>query len=455
MAARSRQDFFRDFARALFADEWTEQALLKRTRLALGRRLRLAWAPQLCHQLARRFVAPPGVLELQRELRQNLTLIEWLRRRPTAVTVNLPACGPAVMTPGLARFRDWSLPALTTTGQVAEWLALTVRDCDWLADPCSWEQRRQVESARNYRYVWLTRPGRRARLIESPKPRLKALQRQILHEILDRVPVHPAAHAFRRGRSVATCLAPHVGKAVVWRADLQHFFPNLRRPRVAAVFRTLGYPDHVALLLAALCTNAVPRGVIDAARELLGESAYEELRLVAGTPHLPQGAPTSPALANLIAFRLDCRLTGLARGAGAIYTRYADDLVFSGDEEFARSLPRFRILALAIVLDEGLQIRVRKVRTMPAGQRQQAAGLVLNEKLNVPREDYDALRATLHNCARHGPASQNRDGHPDFRGHLLGKISYVRSVHQARGEQLRKLFTQIDWGGESHAESQS
>ncbi|WLD15382.1 reverse transcriptase family protein [Planctellipticum variicoloris] len=453
MAARTRQDFFRQMALALLAGDWTAEALLDRTRRALGRRLRLHWAPPLCRTLTRRFSAPPGVLELQRMLRQDLTLIEWLRRRRQPVTVDLPACGPAVMTPGLARFREWSVPALTTTGQVADWLGLTVSECDWLADPNSWELRRQTESARNYRYVWLTRPGRRARLIESPKPRLKALQRQILHEILDRVPVHPAAHAFRRGRSVATCLAPHVGQAVVWRADLQHFFPSLRRPRVAAVFRTLGYPDHIALLLSALCTNAAPRGVIDSARDFLGEATYEELRLVAGTPHLPQGAPTSPALANLIAFRLDCRLTGLAREAGARYTRYADDLVFSGGRDFARSLPRFRVLALAIVLDEGFQIRARKVRTMPAGQRQQAAGLILNERLNVPREDYDALRATLHNCMRFGPASQNRAGHAEFCSHLLGKISHVASTNPARGEKLRRLFERIEWDGASDAGS--
>lgn len=445
MPSTSRQGFFPVFARALLTGEWTAEALLDRTRTALGRRLRLAWAPALCQHLARRFTEPPGLLELERVLRQDLMLSTWLQKRRRPIAVNLAACGPAVMAPALSRFRDWSLPTITTTGRLAELLSVERADLDWFADVCSWEQVRRTESARNYRYVWLTRPGRRARLIESPKPRLKELQRRVLHEILDRVPLHDAAHAFRQGRSVATCLQPHVGQSIVWQVDLQHFFPSLRRPRVAALFRTLGYPEHIALLLAALCTNAVPRPVIDSARELLGADRYEEYRLVLGTPHLPQGAPTSPALANLIAFRLDCRLAGLARDAGATYTRYADDLIFSGDKAFARSLPRFRILALAIVLNEGFQIRERKVRTLPAGQRQQVAGLVLNERLNIPRTEYDALRALLHNCVRSGPYSQNRDGHADFRAHLLGRISYVRSVNAVRGEKLLRLFERIIW----------
>ena len=443
-----REDFYTVLARVLLTGDWTAAAMELRMRQALGPRRRLVWAAALCQSLSREFASPPGLLELRRALVRHVVLGEWRARLRKPLTVRLSDCGPAAMMPGLARFRDWGLPEITTPGRLAEWLGLTIAELEWFADATSSEQRRTAEPARNYRYVWLQRPGGRARLLESPKPRLKEVQRRVLHELLDRVPLHPAAHAFRRGHSVATCLTPHVGQAVVWQVDLRHFFPSLRRPRVAALFRMLGYPEGVTQLLAGLCTNAVPRGVVEAARGVLEAERFAEYGLILGTPHLPQGAPTSPALANLMAYRLDCRLAGLARDAGARYTRYADDLVFSGDAEFARSLPRFRVLALAIVLDEGFQIRERKVRTLPASQRQQVAGLVLNARLNIPRADYDALRATLYNCAKSGPDSQNREGHADFRAHLLGRISYVRSIPRQRSERLRELFERIEWGVE-------
>ena len=106
-------------------------------------------------------------------------------------------------------------------------------------------------------------------------------------------------------------------------------------------------------------------------------------------PHLPQGAPTSPALANICAYRIDCRLTGLAEASGAVYTRYADDLAFSGGEDFERSAERFAIRAAAILLEEGFQVHHRKTRIMRQGVRQYLAGVVINEHVNVIRRDYD------------------------------------------------------------------
>ncbi|OYW19228.1 MAG: hypothetical protein B7Z55_09275 [Planctomycetales bacterium 12-60-4] len=163
------------------------------------------------------------------------------------------------------------------------------------------------------------------------------------------------------------------------------------------------------------------------------------------TPHLPQGAPTSPALANLAAFRLDSRLAGLARAAGVNYSRYADDLVFSGDRRFGRSLVRFRLLVLAIIVNEGFEIRERKSRVMWHCQRQEIAGLVVNDHARVPRSEYDLLKAILHNCRRFGPASQNRQGHSGFRAHLQGRIAYIAQFDPKRGSKLLKAFDEIEW----------
>jgi RNA-directed DNA polymerase len=188
--------------------------------------------------------------------------------------------------------------------------------------------------------------------------------------------------------------------------------------------------------LAGLCTNSVPPDVLADG----GRAATVYAR-----PHLPQGAPTSPALANLCAFRLDCRLAALARSADARYTRYADDLAFSGGEELERSARRFQILVCRVALEEGFEVNPRKSRFMRPGVRQHLAGVVVNVRPNVGRAEYDRLKATLTNCLRHGPDSQNRDRHADFRASLAGRITHVARLNAARGGKLRRLFDRIPW----------
>ena len=170
-----------------------------------------------------------------------------------------------------------------------------------------------------------------------------------------------------------------------------------------------------------------------------------EARILYGHPHLPQGAPTSPALANLCFHRVDCRLRGLAESAGAVYTRYADVLAFSGGEDFGRSVERFSTHVAALLLEEGFFVNHRKTRIMRQGVRQRLAGLVANRRVNIPRTDFDLLKATLTNCVRDGPAGQNRGGHPDFRLQLDGRVAFVESINPAKARRLRELFRQIRW----------
>jgi hypothetical protein len=294
----------------------------------------------------------------------------------------------------------------------------------------------------------VARPDAPVRLLEQPKARLKAAQRRVLGEILSPIPVHPAAHGFVGGRSVRTHAAAHVGAAVVLRFDVEDFFVSLAAGRVYGVLRTAGYPEAVAHVLTGLTTNVVaaaawaqippPRGAaLRHAHALLGR------RLAA--PHLPQGAPTSPLLANLCAFSLDRRMAGLAAAFGATYTRYADDLVLSGPRRLVGQAPRLRAAVGAIVAAEGLRLNAGKSQVMTRAGRQRVTGVVVNERLNVPREDYDRLKATLHNALRHGPASQNREGVADFRGHLLGRIAWVAALNPARGARLRATFDAIAW----------
>jgi hypothetical protein len=343
---------------------------------------------------------------------------------------------PPRMQPVEAALR-WDLPVIETIGALCDWLWLDPEELGWFADLKVLCRKGARPALQHYHYRVLPKPDGGSRLIECPKRRLKSIQRQILSEILDRVPTHPSAHGFARGRSIRSFATPHAGKRVVLRLDLSNFFPTFQRPRIQAFFRTIGYPESVADSLGGLCTNAVPRNVIAA--------FAPEARPSYKWPHLPQGAATSPALANLCSYRMDCRLAGLARSADATYTRYADDLAFSGDEEFDRRVERFSTHAAAIVLEEGFAVNHRKTRIMRQGVRQQLAGLTLNAHLNVKREDFDRLKAIVTNCVRHGPAAQNHNTHPNFRSHIEGRVGFVESINPARGQRLRAIFDQIHW----------
>ncbi len=255
-----------------------------------------------------------------------------------------------------------SLPALGSVGELAQWLALRPDELAWFAN------RWRVPSAaasplQHYHYRWVSKRSGGARLIEIPKQRLRLIQQRILRGILDMVPPHPAAHGFRRGRSCVTHAALHTGQQVVLRMDLKDFFPRIPASRVQAMFATLGYPAGVAGVLARLCVNRTPGGAALASPVALTFAQRHALR----TPHLPQGSPCSPALANACAFRLDVRLEELAASMQARYSRYADDLVFSGGSELARALDRFPVQVGAIALEEGFEVNPRKTRAMRQG----------------------------------------------------------------------------------------
>ena len=272
---------------------------------------------------------------------------------------------------------------------------------------------------------------------------LKEIQHQILTTILDNIPPHSSAHGFLKGRSIRTFVTPHVGQGIVLRMDLSDFFPSITAARIQTVFRTMGYPEAVADLLGCLCTTATPRGVwagIEAQPQML-----QDAKALHTQSHLPQGAPTSPSLANLCCYNVDCRLNGLANAAGAKYTRYADDLAFSVGSDVEHDPQRFATHVAAILNEEGFAVNHRKTRIMRQGVQQHLAGLVANQHINVARVDFDRLKALLTNCMRHGPRSQNREAHPHFQAHLEGRVNFVESINPAKGVRLRNIIKNISW----------
>lgn len=340
---------------------------------------------------------------------------------------------------------NWSgCVTLPTPHAVSLWLDLTPGELDWFADRRRMAHTQLNPKLQHYRYRLLPKRPGEYRLIEAPKPRMKAIQRQILNDILNHVPPHEASHGFRCGRSISTFATPHAGRQVVLKMDLQDFFPSTGAAQIQSIFRFLGYPDTVADLLTGLCTSSVPQVVWPIKPERQTPQSRQQMRRYA-QPHLPQGAPTSPALANLCAYRMDSRLAGLAHTVDASYTRYADDMAFSGDHDFVRICRRFLNHAAAIAIDEGYTVHFRKTRIMKQAARQRVAGIIVNQRLNISRKDFDRLKAVLTNCVRHGPSSQNHDAHDHFRSHLEGRVSFVEQIHPERGGRLRALLKRIDW----------
>ena len=350
-----------------------------------------------------------------------------LRKRPLPGSKRVrQAAGDA------ARLTAAGMPFLNDTRDILRWLGVDLRALVALADPTD-----RIRPKRTNYVEWAVPKKRHGvRVICAPKPRLKAFQRRIKAEILDRAALHPAAHGFVPERSIVTNAGEHVGKSLVVNLDLRDFFEHIRYPRVVGVFRRLGYSLEVSRWLALLCSHrpclcpATPTGVT----KVYVRRAFR---------HAVQGAPTSPAIANLVCQRLDRRLAGLARRFEATYTRYADDLTFSGGEPFKRGMKRFLVLVKEIIRDEAFRLHLRKMRFMRPGQRQQVTGVVVNEKVNVRREEFDRLKAILHNAAKTGLAAQNRDKRSDFRAYLLGRIAHVGNLNATRAERLRQMLSRV------------
>jgi retron-type reverse transcriptase len=224
------------------------------------------------------------------------------------------------------------------------------------------------------------------RQILAPVEELKKLQKLILRRILGRLPAHDAAHGFEPGRSIVTNARVHVGREVVLRMDLKEFFSSTSATRVEQYFRTIGWDQSCAALLTKLCTH---------------------------DGGLPQGAPTSPRLSNLLNTRLDARLAKLAATHHAIYTRYADDLTFSFDADVevqSKRLPNTLISFVKQILQqEGYQLHLHaKLKIQRRHDRQRVTGLVVNEKVQLPRDTRRWLRAVEHHQKTGKPCTLTR-----------------------------------------------
>jgi len=272
---------------------------------------------------------------------------------------------------------------------------------------------REVSKVSHYRRFLIPKKAGGTRLISAPMPRLKAAQHWLLENILSKVAMHEAAHGFRPDHSILTNAAPHQQAKVVINLDLKDFFPNITLPRVIGLYKSLGYSPSIATIFGLLSTEPP---VQDA--KLDGETWH----VATAVRHLPQGAPTSPTITNLLCRRLDCRLAGIAKKHNFAYTRYADDLTFSGNDREASRKILWHVRK--VIEEEGFIVHPEKVRTMGRGRRQEVTGLTVNDKPAVAREDIRAFRALLHRLETKGPEDCTWRGTTD---RILAKVDGYRS----------------------------
>jgi RNA-directed DNA polymerase len=197
---------------------------------------------------------------------------------------------------------------------------------------------------------------------------------------LYKIPIHDAAHGFLPGRSIVTNAQPHIGSPIVINLDLKDFFPSISYKRVKGLFKSFGYSDTASKIFSLLCTATFSQ-----------KASY-----------LPQGAPTSPAITNLISRRMDRRLTGLASFFGMNYTRYADDLTFSKKDDNQSSISNLLHGVHKITREEGFEINEVKTKVFRSSSRQEVTGLVVNQKLNIDRETLRRFRALLFQIEQDG-----------------------------------------------------
>jgi len=356
----------------------------------------------------------------------------WRQRKTGEILYlgEMVSAGLANTSNDTAKLSAYNLPVFNNENELASAMGITLSTLKFLAF------NRKVSTVSHYRKFYLSKKSGGKRLISAPMPKLKTAQYWILQNILQRIPAHPAVHGFIQQHSILTNAAPHVGKEVVLNIDVKDFFPSIHFKRVKGLFQRIGYAEKFAAILALLCTEAATEEVA------LDGKAYFVQK---GNRVLPQGAPTSPAITTLLCYKLDKRLQGLADTHQCAYTRYADDITFSGnDPQFNAQQMVWRIKK--ILSDEGFEVHPDKIAVMRKGSRQHVTGIVVNKKKSVSRDKRRKFRALLHNLeTKPGfiPAwGNNNSGYA-----ILGYANFMKMVDPLKtAGTLQKLQSLIASG---------
>lgn len=259
------------------------------------------------------------------------------------------------------------------------------------------------------------------REIYAPKKGLKNLL-NILNIVFQSVyKNHMVSHGFIKNRSVVTNAKCHTSKNYVYNIDLKNFFPSIHQARI---WKRLQYPPF-----------NLPQDVVNL---IAGLVCYQYKTADGKTDFLPQGAPTSPVLSNIICERLDRKLFKLAKENNVKYTRYADDMTFSSDHNIYQGKSDFLKKIKKIIKEENFKINKKKTRLQKRGYRQEVTGLIVNDKVNVSRKYIKNLRTLIYLVNRYGEEKAQKifnknykakeKNTPSIRLVIHGKIEYLKMV---------------------------
>ena len=387
---------------------------------------------ELVNRLLAAFPLKPAYDDIYRFINQHPLLIAWFRYTVQRPKITLYCLSGDVST----NLIDRDLPRIQTINELQAWSGISSTQLNWLCDTKRHDSS-TPSNLRHYHYHCINKRRGGVRFIESPKSLLKSLQRKISKNIIRYAPVHDAAYGFRTGQSCMTHASNHCGKKYLLVFDITHYFQSINWLSVFHVFRNLGYDKPVSIALANLCTHQCRYDVPEIS--LLEPEQRQRIK----QRHLAQGAPSSPALSNAVMLKLDNRLSGLADSLGLSYTRYADDLAFSTNQQ--RNWNFLEPLVGSICREEGFLLNFKKSRQKAGHQRQKLVGIIINNKPNIDRRYFDQLKAVLTNCIRYGAYSQNRFNHPDFAAYLYGRIQYVSTLNPQKADKLKMLFKKISF----------
>lgn len=269
-----------------------------------------------------------------------------------------------------------------------------------------------------YKVFYIPKKNGKYRKIEAPKRQLEIIQKWIQTEIVDKFSVSDYAKGFKKNTSIVDNALPHCNKQVVLNIDIKDFFPSITYEKIFRMFYYMGYTKEVSHLLTKLCTNS--KNV------------------------LPQGSPVSPSISNLINLKLDKRLSSLAKSIGASYTRYADDITFSGNI----SMLNYKNLIISIIEDEKYKINTSKFRVLFNNQRQEVTGIIVNKKVSPNGRIVKELNNAIYYIKKYG--LQSHMNHENitqsaYQEHLYGLAYFVKMIDENKGRKYLMQLNELEW----------
>lgn len=275
-----------------------------------------------------------------------------------------------------------------------------------------------IEKSSMYHCFLIPKKDGSYRQIEAPNSELKLRQLWIKEEIIDKFNISSSAYGFRKGYSIYDNALPHVGKDLVINIDIKDFFHSINYQQVFKFFNYIGYTNQVSHLLTKLCTNS--------------------------SNVLPQGAPTSPGLSNIVLLKLDKRLSKLAESAECNYTRYADDITFSGKKKI-----KYLVSTICeIIEDEGYVVNKKKLRLQYSNQRQEVTGLTVNRKVSISKKHIKEIENAIYYSKKYGVKehmARNNCSKSFYKEHLYGLVYFIKIIDKERGERYLEELNQIEW----------